>query len=420
MGQEGEEMRSLKRGESTGVAREEETEEEGGEWYDINTQMLSSKFAYFFQNAKDSCYLPYMILFLSSTGLTPQQAGTVNGVRFIGFIVGAPVWAVLADYTRRHTFVVLLLCLSSLLLMTALPFLSIPLSVGVGGCGEDYGIRNMTNNFTTTALPPGDYGTSEGVDHGTLFAVMMLVTLVTSCFDGSTQGFVDAGVIQKISTTTRKVSYGTQRLFGAIGYGVGAFASSLAMEWFKGMGGLPCYTPVFIVYGLFMFALTISTHRLFTSLTFATNNPTDDIPGRTSRSMSVTSDVYRERVSVGKALRRTLCKFRMLFFLSTLLVVGTVHAIYIGFLFVLLRDINCPNIVMGLSIVVGALASAVGIILSEGFIHAFGGTLRVLCIGCASWALRFLLFAYLYDPWLVLPIQLLQGFGYGLFIAGKA
>ena len=135
--------------------------------------------------------------------------------------------------------------------------------------------------------------------------------------------------------------------------------------------------------------------------------------------MSVTSDVYREQVSVGKALRRTLCKFRMLFFLATLLVVGTVHAIYIGFLFVLLRDIHCPNVVMGLSIVVGALASAVGIVLSEGFIHAFGGTLRVLCIGCASWALRFLLFAYLYDPWLVLPIQLLQGFGYGLFIAGK-
>merc|ERR1712168_448980 len=72
---------------------------------------------------------------------------------------------------------------------------------------------------------------------------------------------------------------------------------------------------------------------------------------------------------------------------------------------------------MGLSIVVGAVASVIGIKLSEDFIHGFGGTVRVLCLGCLSWAIRFLLFTYLQNPWYVLPIQLLQGFGYGLFLA---
>ena len=385
-------------------------------WYDIDTGMLSSKLSYFFQNAKDSCYLPYMILFLSGIGLTDQQAGTINGLRFIGFIFGAPLWGILADYKHQHTAVILLLCVTSLILMTSQPFISIPLSANNTCLNVDGGNVTSVNkttylvrNVTATKIPKKE---SDG--NGGLFAAMMALNLLISVFDGSTQGFVDAGVIQKMSSrSSRKSMFGTQRLFGAFGYGTGAFASSLAIE-YGTVSGLPCYTPVFVVYGIFVLGLTASTYNLFNSLTFA---PANTPSGRKARSLSVTSDVYREHVSVGRALKSTLCKFRVVFFLVTVLVVGTIHAVYISFLFVLLKEINCPNVVMGLSIVVGALASVIGIKLSEDFINGFGGTIRVLCLGCFSWAVRFLSFTYLRNPWIVLPIQLLQGFGYGLFIA---
>ena len=52
-------------------------------WYHIDRTMISSKLCYFFQNGKDACYLPYMILFLKGIGLNSQQAGTINGLRYI-------------------------------------------------------------------------------------------------------------------------------------------------------------------------------------------------------------------------------------------------------------------------------------------------------------------------------------------------
>lgn len=240
-----------------------------------------------------------------------------------------------------------------------------------------------------------------------LFKIMMIINLLASCFDGSTAGFVDSGVIQKINRRSRVAEFGTQRLFGAAGFGAGAFVSSIAVEYFP-KSYLPCYTSVFIVYGFFVLCLTVSTNSLFNNLTFSSSVK--------RRAQSITSDIYRENVNVGKVLRTTICNFNALFFLLTVLVVGTIHALYISFLFILLREINCPNIVMGLSIVVGAVASVVFIKLCEKFINVLGGTIRVLCLGSLSWAIRFLLFTYLENPWLVLPIQLLQGFGYGLFI----
>ena len=52
-------------------------------WYHINSNMLSSKLSYLFQNAKDACYLPYMILFLSNIGLTAAQAGVIFQTCFL-------------------------------------------------------------------------------------------------------------------------------------------------------------------------------------------------------------------------------------------------------------------------------------------------------------------------------------------------
>lgn len=95
-------------------------------WYHIDVTMITSKLSYFFQNAKDACYLPYMILFLTGIGLTPQQAGTINGVRFVAYIIGAPAWGILADHKRKHLLVVLLLCAMSFVLMLTQPFIALP------------------------------------------------------------------------------------------------------------------------------------------------------------------------------------------------------------------------------------------------------------------------------------------------------
>merc|ERR1712168_835954 len=126
----------------------------------------------------------------------------------------------------------------------------------------------------------------------------------------------------------------------------------MAVEYLS-YAGLPCYTPVFVVYGTLLLCLTITTCCLFRGLSFASGKRSKE--GRSVTAMtnvsSVTSLLRNE--SVGKLLLQTVCKFSALFFLGTVFVVGTIQSVYISFLFVLLKELDCPNIVTGLSIVVG-------------------------------------------------------------------
>jgi len=400
-------------------------------WYHVDPSMMASKSSYFFQNAKDACYLPYMILFLSNIGLTAAQAGTINGLRFLGFLIGAPLWGILADLRKKHSIIIFILCVTAMTLMTSQPFFSMSMG-GKSYCEVEVdattsiGNTSIHHHHTMKGKGGGGSANSTSMDNSNntpsdssskLFTSMFAINILISCFDGSTQGFVDAGVMQKISESSKNIQFSHQRMFGAVGFGIGAFASSMAVEYLTS-SDLPCYTPVFIVYGTLLLCLTLSTCFLFKDLSFGKEPPNNAARISTSNMpnvSSITSLLHNE--TVGRQLFRTVYKFSALFFLFTVFVVGTIQAVYISFLFVLLRQLHCPNIVMGLSIVVGAVASALGIRLTEMLITKLGGTLPVLLLGVLSWAVRFLLFWTLKNPWLVLPIQLLQGPGYGLFIA---
>ena len=50
-------------------------------WYHINIEFLPAKFGYFFDTAKRMGYLPNMILFLTSLGLSNSESGIILGFR---------------------------------------------------------------------------------------------------------------------------------------------------------------------------------------------------------------------------------------------------------------------------------------------------------------------------------------------------
>ena len=119
-------------------------------------------------------------------------------------------------------------------------------------------------------------------------------------------------------------------------------------------------------------------------------------------------------------LRKTLSKRSVLFFFATILFVGTVHAVYLSFLFVLLKEIKCPNFVMGLCMAVAAFSSMFGIKSSGTMIHLLGGTFPVLCLGTFTWCVRFLAYYFMIEPYIVLPVHLLHFFCFGMFVATSA
>ena len=75
------------------IAEEEETIRDTTPWYftTIDYSMMSAKASYFFQNAKDSCYMPYMMLFLTGIGLDTAKAGQINGLRLMGYVIGGSI-----------------------------------------------------------------------------------------------------------------------------------------------------------------------------------------------------------------------------------------------------------------------------------------------------------------------------------------
>lgn len=367
---------------------QEKPAKEATKWYSVDRSMLTSKATYFFQNAKQACYTPHMMIFLTSIGLDPAKAGLVNGLRYTGYILGPPLWGLLADRTHAHRRIIFLICVLAIIFNCAQPFVTIIYGDKTKNrCPE---VKNVSSLHEVDQI--------DG-DTNTLFYVMLFMNIITVFFDGSTVSFVDAGVMQRINTLSQKHDFGRQRYFGAIGYGSGALLSSAAIELFPA-ANVTCYSAVFIVYFILVSGLAVSTNLLFKGLEFTNEK------GR------------KEDQNLRLLLWDTLKQFHVWVFFFTILFVGTARGLYTSFLFLFLKEeLDSSNLIMGLAIAAGSVSSICLFRLSTYIIRLSRGTLQAMLLGCASWALRFLFYSYMNNPWLVLPIQLLNGFGLALFVS---
>lgn len=372
-------------------------------WYAIDRDMIVCKIAYLFENAKQSCYIPLMILFFESIGLDSSRAGLINGLRYIGYLIGSPFWGYLADRKQAHRFIITFLCVLAVITMCSQPFLS--LLVGdqeKQKCPTDSNLEifhNKTFNVKMNRTLNETVGQSmkSKFNENHLFYTMLSINIVASFFDGSTQSFMDTGVMRRVLASPNRPKFGNQRYFGAIGYGGGALLSSVVIDNFPSLN-VTCYSGLFCVYLFFTSGLAVISNILFKRIKSSNPHP-------------------KGKGEVRGILRATLCKPDTLFFLATVLFGGTVHAFYVSFLFVFLKELDSPQILMGLSITVAAVFGLLGFICAAKIIKVVGGTMNLLCFACFVWCIRFFCYAYTYNPWLVLPTQLTHGIGFAAFIA---
>lgn len=55
-------------------------------WYNVNTSMVPSKLAYFFECGRRIGYAPNLVLFLTGIGLNKAESGFIVGLRYVPFI----------------------------------------------------------------------------------------------------------------------------------------------------------------------------------------------------------------------------------------------------------------------------------------------------------------------------------------------
>lgn len=355
-------------------------------WYHIDWDMLPVKASYFFQTAKESAYLPFMLLFLTSIGLDPADAGLINGLRSIGLLCGAPIWGFIADSKNLHRYVTLILCVMSILFVCSLPLISLTVSdpkINVCPVNVTEAPRNSTMSNDSSPI---------------FFSAILVWNIISAFFDGCTVTFVDTGAVKKMKHCQPCVDYGKQRVFGSIGYGFGAILSSLAVQLFPKIN-LSCYTGVFIAYFLLTLGLLVSTQYLYRGL------PDD----------SFTRDPEEE--TAGMLLLKTIAQGHVILYFLTVLLVGVEQSLATNFSFLFLEELKASNLVFAVFMSIGAVVCGGTLYFSSYITNLIGNTWNTLSICCFAYFVRYVSFSYVNDPWQGVIIQGLESLSLGLYLA---
>lgn len=222
-----------------------------------------------------------------------------------------------------------------------------------------------------------------------MFRTLAVIIILTEIITSPTPMLADSAVIQSLTDTDN--DYGKQRLFGCLGL---AISASLVAVWVS--KSTHCqytdtidYKPCF---NIFLIAIGVT---IFVSLFFKF-----EAPDRGEEDYKLL-----EAIQIFKTPRHG-------FFLFTMFALGFAHSLQITFLFWFLQDIGGSPVLFALMILVYCVSEVV-MYFVVGYIIQAIGVQRTLAIAIACYAARFLMYSSLNDPWLVIPMELVQGMTYG-------
>lgn len=231
---------------------------------------------------------------------------------------------------------------------------------------------------TTECLTPGDFKTT--------FWLTFLIFLFSNIFYSPVLSLLDA--IAYDILRERRSDWGKQRMWGTVGAGMFAVASSFAMESFSESGSGVNYTISFYIF----FALTIASCII----------------------------AYFLRISESIRCSRMLTNIAMLLkypkivtFLCLVMCLGIMNAVIQIFLFWYLQERGSTQITLGLCVLANCLPE-MGAFFCSGFIINRIGHVKCLYLATLGYAARFFGYSFLTNPWYVLFIEPLHCLTYGL------
>lgn len=424
-------------------------------WCKIDRRLLSCKLAFFIFHCGCGAYLPYINVFLYNIGLSASQVGICSGIRSVGAILLQPIWSWLADRTKRHQAVLTCIVIISILFVCPLPFVAKliqdryapstqgegllfadDMMLGEGASNASQLVGNLTSGKSFQTLP------LEGTQYNTIIFYLMVVTNFIG-FGCVTTGisFITTQCLHLVSKR-EDASFGQQRLFGSIGFGLSAAAAGALADNLQHVG-YSKYTATFYWFILFQLVFFIILPFLYrengdkdsSSMGKEFNNcKGDDVEGEllgkkqspatyvkanddtkvnTDEAALATDETKQLGVwyQVGLELR----SLSILFNYTTCLVMGVGNALTFGFLFMLLEDeYNATKFQMGFAQVFSCGSELIALTFSKA-IFDFTGYQVAILIGIISMVPRFLLCALLDSVWGILSTQLLHLFGFGMY-----
>ena len=223
-----------------------------------------------------------------------------------------------------------------------------------------------------------------------VFRTLILIVILTEIITTPTPMLADNAIVRSLVETDSE--YGKQRLFGSLGL---SLAAILVAVWVSlvtdclhtdTINYLPCF---------YLFEIAIGA-TVLVSLCVEFDRSLEEEPNGYD---------FKDAMKLFKNFKNGV-------FLFTLFSFGFFHSLQNSFLFWYLQDLGGTPVLFSIILLIYCLAEVVMYFLS-GYVGEAIGQQGMICLAFACYTARYLMYSYLKDPWLVIPMEMVQGITYG-------
>ena len=332
--------------------------------------------------------MPYIIVFLASTGLDIKEAGFITGIRLVSSAICAPFWGYIADHTGKRKLIFFILCIGTAVTIFPMPWVS-------NACISSGPVISQNLSVNITHAHWNNKGYEQPLFSGKLFYVMLTMVFISNIFSNPINGVVDSFVMNVVKSHPREADYGKQRVYGALGFGISNFLAGFLSDHYH-ENSLSKYTAIFYVFLPSILLL---------------------IPcGLTLASQTNIEIVNEQQRTKRELLIKTFRNFDNILFMLSTFFVGVANAVVIGYIFMLMEDeMHASRTIMGLANLVASLIEIFVFPFSSKILSLCGGAVGGIEVAIFSYFVRFIILSYIRNPWLVLPTQLFNCLSFALF-----
>ncbi|CUG87157.1 MFS transporter, putative, partial [Bodo saltans] len=308
---------------------------------------------------------PYYGLLLQAIGYTPGQVGILAAIQPLCLVVLLPPLAFIADtYRCSKSIVGAGIVASCLFLLFVTSYASSPSS-------------------SSSANGEGSLATRDGGATGSLLipAICIILHFVTIT---PIDPFLDYHTMALLPPHQRG-EWGASRSYGAYGWGIGA----------------PLAAQLISAVGWYWAAIQYVIGRVGTVIGFYCTKPYSPTATE-SNSMR-----YLE------VLKFVLSHRRLALFLSCACCMGMGYVLISTFLFMFLKELGAPEILLGLSITMTVVVE-IPLFQYAPQLHARFTNRQLFFFAAVSWSVRVTGYSLLQNPWMVLFLEPLHGLAFGL------
>jgi len=395
------------------------------EVFKVKKKYLPSKLAYYSVYSSRAIFNTYYILFLTSAGLDPEQAGLIQGMRMVVLIMSSVFWGVLADRSKKYSLIMLFELCAFGMFVFAKPWVA----YWITNVESTYEHREHIQDAVKKLIDVHQNSTSALIDimgntnhdisqkfnlewHPShyqsgstpLFLSMLGLGIASAFLGGGLQILLDTRVIHIAKTLSKnKNTYGRQRLWGSVAYAITPVVCGIILETVP-VNTVSRLMPIFYLHFAAIIASVSSCYFLFRQklpeeLLIPTTEPQDE----------------QEQIGIIKLLKRILRNPHLVIFLFIILMMGLGNGIQWCFMFIYMDELNASKTTMGFCVMSQCATEAIIFPIASKIIHKIGGNKITFTFGILGYAVAFFIFQAVKTPALLIAVTTILGVSFSLF-----